>query len=430
MNIQTLQRNFLVFFLQAGLCGFTYAEIYYQNDFESGVKPVTGASNPSPLWSLPLGFDKEYGPGNFFEVTTAAAHTGNYSLRFNYGGKNSFCNTCDEHWYKHISTGHDGASYFVENDGIDLKNKDNITKAAGNGLGPAAAPGKLVYNTTAGYSLWEIESVANQNATNDRLNLKLLKNGIGSEPAVFNAGDSVAIARECGVDGTESTLGGNFDVNRRSDCNNVISWFVNVHDQAPGTSIYRRTYLKAEVSSLRIRQKLHYLRHYYQAGNLAGKLEGTLNGEVVLFGDSNRGKMEPELTGLAPYGGTLYKPGNGLDAALEFERGVWYYIEEQYLAESSEGAGDGAYRLWFAKAGSEPVSQTGTALIEATGLTLPPIIGSDTKTSDISFWGNFQHSVHAVGSWYMDDIIISDTWSGAAAGGGSNKLPPNPPTAN
>jgi hypothetical protein len=229
------------------------------------------------------------------------------------------------------------------------------------------------------------------------------------------------------VDGIIGIVNGENDINRRSDCNAVITWFSNVTPQASGTSIFRRTYLKAEVTSPNIHQKLHYLRTD----------RGGLNqGSIVLLGDSDNDSapnVNLLLSGLKQYGGDgLYRTGldNGFEGLI-FERGIWYYIEEEYKAatvkavdpttgKATEYNSDGAYRLWFSKSGSEPTQSTPT--FELTGIPLPPITGGNG--THISFWGNVQHHTHARGSWYMDDVIVSNTWNGAVPFNGKNLAPP------
>ena len=112
----------------------------------------------------------------------------------------------------------------------------------------------------------------------------------------------------------------------------------------------------------------------------------------------------PQLGGLGDFGGLNdYKPGAGLPEGLKFERGNWYYVEQEYKSESSVGASDGAYRLWFAKSGEE----TTTPLVELTGIPLPPIRGG--SGSHMSLWGNFGHDKNTYGAWYIDDLVISNT---------------------
>lgn len=405
----------------------------YEQNFEGG-KPLV--NTPDPDWSLTPIFDTLYGPGNTFSVTDSTAHSGLYSLKISYDGRNGFCNNCGTYGAIHKS-GLDHADYFLSDTNENLTALDNINTVKIND-GPLAKAGRLVFNKTNGFSKWEITAVGSQGAINNKLSVKLLKQGINGETPEFNGGDEIAIARQCGVDGHIAN-----DINRRNDCDAAIIWFGDVSPQVAGTSIFRRMYLKAEITSPLIHQKLHYFR----PGN---DTDGN-TGSIVLFADSQTAPhdVQPQLSGFGspnndvyPYrdygGANFYKPGNGLSAGLEFKRSVWYYIEEQYKAATPSGAtdtagrpiynADGEYRLWFAESGKEDTDGA-TPILELTNLTMPPIDNINTGPT-VSFWGNIQHWTHLHGNWYMDDVVIAtDTKIGKAPGGGKNIAPPNPPTA-
>ncbi len=465
------------------------AREFFNLDFEDGQKPpINTPPNANSEWSLTPIFDTVYGPGNHFVVTNTTSHSGNFSLKFTYEGRNGFCNTCGTREYTH-KAGLDGVDFFVVDSGIDLTDTEdpNTTKPD---RGPAAGPGKLVFNKSNGYSKWRVTAVEStvpedpSTFNNDKLLLKLLKPGINGEPPQFNGNDAVAIARKCGVDGN---FGGKID--RRSDCDPVIVWFGNVADgsdpavpaaQSPGTSIFRRVYLKQEITSGKIHQKLHYIRP---------DLTGEYQDELRVFADSRRGPLAPQITNFKSLDGPgLIKPGsdflvdltndgidnptpapnftNNLDPAFEFERSVWYYLEEEYQAATLNPTynpasdprsaqydpvafpnpdpndpntykynPDGAFRLWLKKSGQEGLI-TDPPSIELTAIRLPPILGG--AGTHISFWGNIQHSVHTRGSWYIDDIRIADTriFTFNADGStinpttGKNVAPPSPPAVN
>jgi hypothetical protein len=177
--------------------------------------------------------------------------------------------------------------------------------------------------------------------------------------------------------------------------------------QLPGKSIFRRVYLKSEINVPPFHQKLRY---WFPKN-------GT---HVLLHAASTKNNIiYPKVARLESYGGNvLYEPGNGMPDSIEFERDKWYYIEEEFKAESSPGAADGAYRLWFSKSGEENISTP--PLVNVTGLTLPVL---DRTT----LWGNFQHTVHSYGHWYIDDIKISDTRVGPTLYSGKNISPPMHP---
>ena len=430
---------------QLGIFGSaSAAETYIDLDFETdntGLNPV--GKKGYPLWSLHGDFDKNFGTGNSFEISNSTSHSGNNSLRFIYEGRNGICNTCGSRILTH-KAGVDGVDYFVAGSGEDLTleqetvldNKGNlITKQL-----PHASPGKLVYNRSRGFSQWQVVSVGSDTAKNDKLALKLLRPGIGNfanQPSIFNGKDSVSIARQCGVDGIVGKSGGTFDLTRRSDCNNAIVWFRQVFDnrlaadkkQRSGESIFRRVYLKAELTAPPSGNKLNYM-------NMRG------NQTVSIVIAANKDNLEVHLSGLKVAGGKgLYAPGiNGMPQDITMKRGTWYYIEQQYKAETYtmtshvdangtvivdtyNGDGNGEYRLWFAKSGEE----TDTPALTITGLSLPPMLGGNAD--HMSLFGNEGHHLHTRGSWYMDDIKISDTLIGFndVARDGNNKAPPNSP---
>lgn len=408
---------FLSFLILINICltNVATAVVFFETDFESG---IPAASVPSPIWWLQPTFPNFVGTGNHFEISTTSSHSNNSSLRFTYEARNNICNTCGTRSYTH-KVGLDGVNYFLSDTDTDLTSTVYITsKGTNNGTGPAAEPGRLIYNTDGGFAEWIISSIANDGGTNNRLNVELRKPGINGEPAVFNGGDNVVIARQCNVDGT---IGGGSSPDRRSDCNVAIAWFANIgsNDQDPGDSLFRRVYLKQEVNSPNVRQKLGYVRP---------DRGGDYQGEVVFFGHSTNGVMIPQVAGLTKYGAPIanYNPGNGLPANLEIERSKWYYVEIEYKAATYNGLSynnDGEYRLWFSESGSEPVQSNPT--LEVTGISLPPIVGGGGTHA--SFWGNVQHWTHARGSWYIDDFIISDSFNGPVILDGANTAPPKHP---
>ena len=400
-----------------GYQNFSLAGDFYKNNFESGVMPLV--DTPDPIWKLQSRFSKTYGPGNFFEVTDSTSHDGNYSLRITYEGQNGICNTCGGYGFSQ-KTGLNRASTFVADDGSDLSIADDPATSRPND-GPNAQPGRLVYNIDNGYSLWEIQTIENENTLNDKLSLKLLRPGINGETPEFNGGDIVSIRKACGVDG----IVGN-QIDRRSDCDALIHWFRDVQEQVPGTSIFRRLYLKQEITThFPLHQKLHYF-----SPNSDGS-RGSVKGLLLLMGIADRqhkslGSPFPQ-SGLRHYGGNVYyEPGNGMPPDTKFERSTWYYIEIEaksstFNTTTGEYNLDGEYRLWFAKSGEE----TDTPIVEEKGLQLPALAAGGGSTS---LWGNNQHAMNDFGSWYMDDLVISDTRVGWISNPvGNNTAPPASP---
>ncbi len=398
------------------------ASTYFEMDFENGQPAV---QTPHPVWSLPKLFANNYGENNFFHITDEVAHRGRHSLRFDYSARNGYCNTCGFYRTTH-KRGLDDVDYFVADDGKDLASKQDERKKPGKkkprklarpkpekhpgkqkkhrqkshgaiDKGPAASPGKILYNRDNGYSKWQITAVGDEDGKNDRLELRLLAPGIGAEKPAFHGGDRIVIARQCDVDGHIGRK-----VGRRSDCNNVITWFAGVTEQRPGQSLFRRMYLMVDDIDGDIHQKLHYFR----AGGRRGR-------NIVLYADSRHSDaIEPQVSGLKAFGGeAIYRPGkNGLPAGIHFEPGVWYYLEEEYRAATLDDSGrkfrhDGVYRLWIAADNGKGID-AGPPVLTVTGLDLPPIAGG--RGQHISFWGNIQHDSDTRGYWYMDDIKIAD----------------------
>lgn len=401
-----------------GSTNHAYSAPLFSLDFESGLPdPI---NTPIPVWALPPQMAKTSGTGNLFEVVNNIAHSGNSSLRFNPNGRNGLCNTCGGKWITHDS-GSDGADFFVSSTQEDLSISD--TK------GPAAQSGKLLYNATNGFSKWEIISVENENATNDKLIVKKLHSGINDDPAIFSAEDSVFIARQCGVDGNFTS-----NINQRNDCNSAIHPLVNVAgSQSPGQSIFRRFYLRMDMVKPGS-QKLRYwtsnitnppATHVYLDAK-GGRdtppiypLVFTVNVETIDNGHLNLDN-----------GKALYVPGSNpgdLPEGLSFERGKWYYIEEEFLAatlDPSDPEGktynnDGEYRLWFSESGKEGTDGA-TPILEILEMKLPVV-------ERATFWGNFQHQSHTIGQIYIDDFeITSDTKIGAKASNHASIFPPKP----
>ncbi len=418
---QTNHSIIAIAFLQLAFIAPLLATEYINLDFETADTGLTLESNkPYPVWTIPI--SNQFGSGDMFDVVDTTSHNGNHSLRFTYEGKNNYCNTCGNEIAFH-KQGVDNADYFVSDTGEDLT------------LVPHAQIGRHVYNTSRGYSMWEVTSVTSDSATNDKLKLKLMYPGVGDYEGltpVFNGGDKVRIARQCGVDGTVGTWKGEFVVDRRSDCDNAIVWFGDVTPHDPGTSIFRRVYLKAEITSPHIHQKLRYFSPNRWGSNA---------GSIILLADSRSSApvIEPQLSGLQRYRDdlpNLFQPGlgNGFDG-LSFERSIWYYIEEEFKAATpdliTDPSGntynsDGEYRLWFSKS-NDSTTVGATPRLNITNLKMPPTSINAGETY-ISFWGNVQHSVHSRGHWYMDDMTISDVKIGPAASTGSNNLsPPSTP---
>lgn len=361
------------------ICTGAAAEVYYETDFESR---VLSAGTATPVWSLRPATAATHGAGNFFEVVEGNAHSGQYSLRFNYEGRNGICNTCGE-TTRRQKTPSSGVNYFLDSISADLTQSPIF-----------AATDRLVYNKSDGWSKWRIVSVDSQEAANDKLSLIKLQGGIGTAKNSFNSDDVVGIFRQCDVDGT---IGGN--IKRRSDCDVAINYFDGI-SQSLGESVFRRVYLMIDPkTTVPYNQKLRYWN--------------STNGPVYLVVRKNPGydRIFPYVEGLNTLGGPSY-----IDTGISMIPGVWYYVEEEFKAQTSAGVADGEYRLWFATAGEE----TDTPVIEQSGLNLGVV-------KSASLWGNHQHFTDSSGYWYIDDLKISNVRVGPMAASGENIAPPESP---
>ncbi|MDH5611263.1 MAG: hypothetical protein OEY66_02245 [Gammaproteobacteria bacterium] len=399
----------------------TYSAPLFKLDFESGLPdPI---DTPLPVWALPARMATATSPGNLYELTNTIAHSGTSSLKLNPNGRNGRCNTCGGKLLLHNSNAAPGGDkYFVTDTQEDLTLSAN--------KGPAAKKGRLLYNETKGFSKWEIISVEDENATNDKLIVKLLNPGINKDPAIFNANDNIYIARQCGVDGNFTS-----NVNQRDDCNILINSLENVvGTQAPGQSIYRRFYMRMDMAkpanmklrywSSNINDYANLTQMYFDATGFGDKYP--VVPLVITF------NVETITTNIKPDGKTtVYQPGpnpSDMPEGLNFERGKWYYIEEEFLAATLDQAdtsgktynNDGEYRLWISESGKEDTDGA-TPIVEIIKMKLPVV-------ERASFWGNFQHVSHTIGQIYIDDFeIASDNKIGAKISDHANVYPPIPP---
>jgi len=404
-----------------GTGNYAHSVTLISMDFEKGLPAV---DTPMPVWALPTQFANVSGAGNHFEIVNNIAHSGNASLRLDPNARNGYCNTCGgKMLQQHLDA--DGANFFMASTGEDLTVSAN--------KGPAAQKGRILYNLTKGFSKWEITSVENASAINDKLIVKQLLPGINNDPDIFNADDKIYITRQCGVDGNFTK-----NINQRNDCNPLINIFNNVGGtQSPGQSIFRRLYIRMDV----VKPANFKLR--YWTSNLADPANAT---HVYLdaTGGASRNdfpiepfvvtvNVEKAITGHLKGDGktAAYLPGTGpydLPAGLNFERGKWYYIEEELRASTLDPTDttgkiyndDGEYRLWMSEAGKEDSDGT-EPILEILKMRLPVV-------ERASFWGNFQHITHTIGQIYIDDLeIASDTKIGAKVSNGTNIYPPAPP---
>jgi len=359
--------------------------VLFQDDFEDGGFDV-GVANPQPTWNWPSNTTTT-GPTAWFTITSApgTVHNGNYALKLDYLARNGYANTCGG------TTGYQKAgytgTYFVSSTGANLTQTPYV--------GSGSIVGRYLYDKTKNFTLWQIAEVANQDATNDRLNLTLVTPGPGYDSSVtISAGDECYVCRACGVDGS---IGGSTEITRRNDCDAQIEYLSGFSAFPYGSTIYRRFYFKfsSDYAKPTTGQKLGY---YHTVGGGAGAVVTVERGGVRF--------KELAQSSTSDLGGFYACTGY----PTPVETGRWYYLEEMWKSGSSSGAADGEYRCWFARDGEDP----GNPVIALTGKSLRPIAGSGA--GGMSIWGNNQSTEDRAGYAYIDDIVVSTTRVGPTGG--------------
>ena len=439
-------------------CTAAHAVDYWVHDFENDDISTPNNTNLEAWGMVPANFNN-IGEGDLHNITNTESWSGSRSLFFNYNGRNSLCNTCGTTQVVQDAA-HDDVDYLVADDGADL--------VATTG----AAVGRYVFNENDGFARWRISGVVNENAVNDRLNLTPVSPGVtdgASMVPTIDAGDEAQVARRCGVDGTN---GGQID--KRSDCNGAALWFGSVALDTPTADsgvLFRRQYMKHNVSSTGLRQKLWWYRpRTYNSSNP----ENEQSGEIILFGLNGRTSLADQNPNGEMYLSFTVKNGDNpntperdvsnvgfcftkpvaadLDNPTASEcssrksnnmypedptnptvllRDTWYYLQVMYKPQTGQGVGDGEIKIWFTEAGDEPSGPTDDKglIVHYEGMNLPPLKSSNA----MSLFGNQQHETNSVGAWYIDDVSISDAWNpavpGANAGTGASSVTGGPLSA-
>lgn len=334
------------------------ATTYFEDGFEEGVTKI-GTTTPNPVWAWKavdvLGTGLMYGDNDMWGRSTTLAHSGSYSLRLDLDGRNGFCNADITPACVTLTNSGDNQSYFVDAAGSNLDTLFNVGT-------------HKIWNKTKYFERYSIDSFTNSAATNDQANVTQDGNPIHSfVGGDFDTGDEIKICNP----GTEGT--------NRSDCDLAIGYFTGMqtsHLPASG-SLFRRFYFYIPSSTVlpNVTQKIGY---FHTTSNKVlwiyistVSMEIRADGDIIAYADSN----------------------------VVVDKDVWLYVEEQYKAESSLGAGDGEYRVWFGADGNVPVEP----IIEQTGLALPA--GLNTGTG-MGFWGNWQNTNTAIGYIYVDDFVV------------------------
>lgn len=373
--LQTRIKIIFPLLFTAGIVFPSAAEVFFSDGFEGGDK----TSGASPVWSWnnsfdpakPTGSHMMYGSGDIYEVSSDVAHTGRYSLRLNFDGRNGFCNVCGTKIYT-VESAPGGSKFLTDADG-------NRVTAHSSVLGKQ----RIIYNRDDSFSKWTWSDLSRALMGEVSQPLRNDMTGLG----VVNSNDTLLISNQCGVDGT---VGGN--INRRSDCDRAINYFKGVQEShlPYGKTLSRRFYLYIPMETVlpEITFKLGYAHFRRPEDDGKEKRVGT----AIVISVQRKGQLE--ISQRSIFGKHTFTP-------LKIDRDKWYYIEEVWKRESSYLANDAEYWLYAGESGSD-VHQP---LVHLTG-------GRLGKLLDMSLHGNWQHFTDVSGYVYFDDIRIATQRSG------------------
>ena len=366
------------------LAGAAYGSpnfIFYDS-FDEGIS-TSPHTETRWSWKEPFSesnpFGMAVGEGDIYEVSKNFAFRGNASLRLDFDGRNGWCNVCGADSYT-VAGG-------VENSVFLQATEQGI-------LANQPSPNRPVFNKSDRWSRWTPESTGDQSLFFKEG--KPSRNELGGT-GLFQSGDEVFIARECGVDGTIGR-----EVNRRSDCNLGINYLqgVSASDFEFGESIARRFYIyvapETEMPNTTLKLGYTWLRN-------------DENGRYHVYPLLRSGEISVATRSIV---GVHSFPGKTL------ERGAWYYLEEVYTRESSDSANDGTYKLYF----DRHDEVTNVPLVSLDNITFGELL-------DMSVVGNWQHTNDARGYLYIDEVAVADGYIGPVDGQLKEAVPPNAPTA-
>ncbi len=347
------------------------AATLFEDDFEAPLfDPVTPVPTPNPVleWQTPFDpvsnvFGMMFGEGDIYTRSLAYKHSGKYSLRLNFAGRNNFCNVCisgSKTFF--MKSGENDRTFFQDNAGTDLTAEF-----------PELPDSQMrVYNSTDRWARWQVQSV-----TGDRLDF------VGNAPfqndlqgdGDFDDGDEIRIVKICNSG------------DRRSDCNLGINYLregggnpVSAAHFPFGGTLARRMYIyvPSETIMPNIGIKLGYA-HF--------KKGGPPKAHFLILMVQRNSSLEVDQLGIA---------GKYFAKILPIEKNRWYYIEEVFKRESALGASDGTFELYAAPAGAD----ASVPLRVNTGIEYGDL-------SDISIVGNWQKTNEDAGSMYFDDVAIA-----------------------
>lgn len=340
----------------------------FSDDFE---RPLSSSPQPVLAWSpafdpITQKFGMMYGKGDIYERSSTVTHSGNYSLRLNFDGRNGWANT-------------------------DICGFTSYTATvSGNTLqvnGAALTGGVTIFDRTDRFARYDLPaSLAGWTSVNGGVvpNGAATRNEMGGAGVIKN-GDEILVSACPFVSG-----------DRLNDTNVAINYLNNISQVTwpYGGTIARRMYVYIPSSTImpEVALKLGYF-------DVAGA-SGNLNNWTVL--DTNR---KFQLTGAY----TSIPGGDYVWTNYLLGRDKWYYIEEVYTRETSPGAANGTYQIYAGPDGAD-VSKP---LFQFSGLTY------GGNVSAISIIGNWQHWQAATGYVYLDDVKVATQKIGPASFNGA-----------
>lgn len=353
--------------------GSLSAETFFKADFDDGVIGSEGKW----AWEAPSSLENVYGmmvaEGDIYSVSNAISFQGGHALRLDFAGRNGWCNACgfDTHIVSASAPELGSTSLTVDSEDFSAIFPSNLRK---------------VFNKTDRWAAWSVSdvNVSQLSFVDDAP----VANAMGGN-AFFKQGDEIQITKACGVDGV---IGG--DIKRRSDCDRAINYLEGIasSDVGFGGTLSKRFYL--------------YIHQDAELPNVGLKLGYSVFEQETAIAvlDVDRGET---LMVQTPSTSSRYAfPG------FQFERGRWYYLEETFIRETSDGAENGIYRLYLSDAGEVSTQP----LVERTGVNYGVI-------KDITIIGNWQHFNNASGYIYIDSVEVADHYIGPI----DYKAPSNPP---
>jgi hypothetical protein len=352
------------------------ARVLFEQNFESGAIDTS----PSPVWAwkAPISTGNVstgmmFGDADVYSVTSAMSHSGERSMRLNFAGRNQWCDVCGS------------AEVIVTQNDVN----------AGCVAITGSPWGDSIYNKTNGFSKWEVTSSdSSQVCFNSSVPEEHSMFGQGSSG--ISAGDAIAVPFKCGVNGNVGN-----DIARHSDCNKAINYLDNVSssDHGYGQVLSRRfhLYIPSITKLPEVTLKLGYT-HWKTGSGPTRSVKLKLSVQRGLQLELNM----PNSQNAVP--------------KIYMEKDTWYYYEELFVRESSEGAGDAEYHLYFGKPGDD----VATPVVFQNGFNIGKLI-------DVSMHGNWQHFQNLSGSIYFDDILISNEYVGPAPAGDNVYSKANPP---